>query len=131
MRCVAKIPGVDTIYELEETPADREGLEIEEGAWVEVPSDRSDRPAGIDRLLQRTLGRSTTDPKHYKLFEHPGEVEPAGFEPTGMIYSGRYSPSAWERFARAIPSIKAFHAMPDDDPPGAVDQALRYLREAR
>ncbi len=48
-----------------------------------------------------------------------------------MTYGGAYTPAMWERFTTGIPAMKAFHAIPDDDPPGAVDLALRYLREAR
>ena len=48
MRCVVKVPGLSSIYSLTEVPADREGLEVEEGAWIEIPADIADYPTGVD-----------------------------------------------------------------------------------
>jgi hypothetical protein len=136
MRCVVRIPWMYTILALAEAPGgrddlEREGLEIEEGAWVEVPPDVADWPTDYDRLAERTLGRCRAEPRHYKLFRHPDEADRAGFDSTGMVFGGVYTPAMWRRFAEALPEIKAFHEIPDDDPPGAYEEALRYLREAR
>lgn len=131
MRCVVKVPGLDTIYSLMEVPAGRDGLVIEEGAWIEVPPDIVDWPDGADRPPSPTLGVSRSDPGHYRLFKRPEEVEAAGFEPTGKSFGGHYSPSQWERLVRRIPSMRAFEAIKGNDRPGAMDEALRYIREAR
>jgi hypothetical protein len=136
MHCVAKIPELSTIYYLIEVPAnrddlERDGVEIVEGAWVEVPSDPGEWPIGTDSPPPRTLGVSKTNPKHYREFKYPEEVEQAGFEPTGMSYGGAYSPAHWERLVERIPSMKAFEAIKGNDRPGAMDEALRYIREAR
>ena len=134
MQCVVKIPELNTIFfvaELKEIPEARDGVEIEEGAWVEVPKDIADWPIGTDRPPLRTLGVSKNNPKHYREFKYPAEVEKAGFEPTGMTYGGAYSPSQWERLAERIPALKAFEAITGNDRPGAMDEALRYIREAR
>jgi hypothetical protein len=136
MQCVAKIPWMYSIISLSEIPEgrdalEREGLEIEEGAWVEVPPDIIHWPTDYEHLAERTLGRSQADPKHYKMFKNLEEAERSGFEPTGMSYGGAYTPAMWERFTTAIPAMKAFHAIPDDDDPGAGDLALSYLRRAR
>ncbi len=136
MRCVVKIPWMFSIISLGEMPRDcdaleREGLEIEEGGWVEVPPDLVSLPVDNDRLAERTLGRSQADPRHYKMFKHPDDAARAGFDLTGMSYGGAYTPAMWARFTTAIPSLKAFHEIPDDDPPGAVDLALSYLRRER
>ena len=48
-----------------------------------------------------------------------------------MSYGGAYSPSQWERLAEGIPAMKAFDAINGNDRPGAMDEAMRYIREAR
>ena len=136
MRCVVRLPWMYSIFSLSEIPPDREylerqGLEIEEGAWVEVPSDLPDWPARNGQLAKRVLGRCGTNPQHYKMFKTLEEAERSGFEPTGMSHGGDYTPAMWSRFASALPKIKAFHEIPDDDPPGAGDLALSYLRRDR
>jgi hypothetical protein len=134
MQCVVKIPELNTIFflaQLEELPEDREDWEIVPDAWVEVPRDIADWPMGTDRPPPRTLGVCKTNPKHYREFKYPGEAEKAGFEPTGMLYGGAYSPSQWERLVTRIPAMKAFEAIKGNDPPGAMDKALRSIREAR
>jgi hypothetical protein len=131
MHCVVKIPGLSSIYSLTEVPAVRDGLEVEEGAWIEIPADIADYPIGTDNPPPRTLAVSKADPKHYKLFKYPEEVERDGFEPTGLSFGGRYSPSEWSRLAAIIPSMKRFESIKGNDRPGAMDEAMRYIREAR
>jgi hypothetical protein len=133
MQCVVKIPELNTIYfvaQLKELPEAGEGVEVEEGAWVEVPRNIADWPIETDRP-PRTLGVSKTNPKHYREFKYPDELEKAGFRPTGLNFGGTYSPSQWERLSEAIPAMKAFEAIQGNDPPGAMDEALRLIRVAR
>jgi hypothetical protein len=130
MQCVVKIPALNTLYYLEEIPPPDEDLVIEEGAWVDVSRDGEDSN-GTDREPEWTLGLSGSDPSHYKLFEYPDQVEAAGFEPTGMRYGGFYLLPHWERLMSILPSLKAFEAMEDNDPPGAMDEAMRYIRGGR
>ena len=135
MQCVVKIPDMNAIFfvaELKEIPEACDGVEIEEGAWVEVPRDIADWPMGTDRPPPSTLGVSKTDPKHYREFKYPEEVEREGFEPTGMSYGGAYSlRRLWEQLVERIPAMKAFEAIKGNDRPGAMDEAMRYIREAR
>ena len=130
MHCVVEIPEISAILSLMELPDDSLGLNVVEGGWIEVPPDIADWPIGTDRPPPRTLAVCETDPKHYRLFKFPDEVERAGFRATGMTYWGAYSPTSWKRFTEKLPSIKAFYAIPDD-PPDAMEAATRYLREAR
>jgi hypothetical protein len=125
-----KIPGMHAIFFLMELPEEREGLDVEEGAWVEIPSNIGLWSEGADDPRQ-TLCRSTSDPLHYKLFRGDRGINPAEFEPTGMSFGGTLSSSAWRRFAEGVPAIKAFHAIPDTEPPGAMDEILRSIRGAR
>jgi hypothetical protein len=131
MHGVVKIHGLDAIYYLPELPDEGDDWEIEEGAWVEVGPDVEDDPTGPDRPASWTLAISKDDPKHYRLFKYPEGVESAGFEPTGRSYGGVYSRSMWERLAEAIPWMRSFEAIGGNDPPGAMDEALRSIREAR
>jgi hypothetical protein len=130
MHGAVTIPEMYTTFFLGELPENREGLEVNEGAWVEVPEDLSLWPEGTIAPDQ-TLCRSTTDPKVYRVFKYDREIDRSEFAPTGTVYGGVYSPEMWERFTRALPGIKAFHAIKGRDRPGAMDEALRHIREAR
>jgi hypothetical protein len=59
------------------------------------------------------------------------KIDRSEFIPTGMLFGGIYSQSMWARLVEALPGIKAFNAITGNDPPGAMDEALRYIREAR
>jgi hypothetical protein len=131
MRGVVKIHGLSAIYYLMELPEESDDWDVEPGAWIEIPADIADDPIGIDDPPPRTLAVCRSNPKHYRLFKDPDEVERAGFEPTGMNFGGVYSPSQWSRFVKIIPSLIAFEAIGDNDRPGAMDDAMRYIREAR
>jgi hypothetical protein len=136
MPCVVKIPELRTLYYLNEVPANRDdlersGVEIVEGASVEVPWDLGRWPEGTDSPPPPTLGVSKADPKRYREFKSPQELEPAGFETTGMTYGGAYDLVQWARLVKLIPSLKAIEAIKGNDPPGAMDEAMRYIREAR
>lgn len=136
MRCVARIPWMYAILSLEEVPDDldwlaSQGVEIEVGAWVKNPADCRSWPTTDEALAERTLGRCSNNPKHYKMFKTRDEAERAGFVPTGLIQGGLYTPTMCARFSSAIPQMKKFHEIPDDDPPGSVELALSYLRRDR
>jgi hypothetical protein len=131
MHGVVKIHGLNSVYFLKEVPEEGDNWKIEEGAWVEVPSDIADWPDETDSPPPPTLAVSKSDPKKYRMFKRPEEVEPAGFEPTGMSYGGVYSPRQWERLVEAIPFMRSFEAIKGNDPPGAMDEALRSIRGAR
>lgn len=133
MQCVVKIPELNTIFfvaGLEEIPVVPEGVEIVPEGRVESPPDISAWPQGERRPLPPTLGVSRSDPTLYREFKSPEELELAGFEPTGMNYGGAYSPWAWQQLAERIPALKAFDAITGNDRPGAMDEAMRYIREA-
>jgi hypothetical protein len=87
-------------------------------------------PLGEDRP-EVVLCSSTSDPKHYKVFNHSREIDPAEFQPTGKNFGGVYSRTSWQRFLKMLPADLAIQAIPDDDPPGAMDEAIRGIREAR
>jgi hypothetical protein len=130
MHGIVKIHGLSAIYYLMEVPNESDDWEVEEGAWIEVPSDIADWPIGTNSPPPPTLAVSKFNPKHYKMFKHQEEVERDGFEPTGMSYGGVYSPSQWKRLVERIPSMRAFEAIKGNDRPGAMDEALRFIREA-
>jgi hypothetical protein len=131
MHGVVKIHGLNTLYYLIELPEKTDELEIVEGGTIEIPPDIGDWPIGTERPPIRTLAVSKTDPKQFKLFKYPDQVEAAGFEPTGLNYGGAYSPWQWKKLVEIIPSMKAFEAIGGNDRPGAMDEAMRYIREAR
>ena len=131
MHGVVSIKGLDTLYSLIELPLpeDRQELDIvEEGATIIVPHNIAEWPIGTDRPPPPAPGRCKTDPEKYRLFRLASEVEPAGYEPTGLMYGGAYSPEQWRRLAEAIPAIRAFESIPAD-PPGVMSEARRHIRE--
>jgi hypothetical protein len=130
MHGAVTIPEMYTTFFLGELPENREGLEVNEGAWVEIPGDLSQWPEGTD-APEQTLCRSTADPKVYRLFKYDREIDRSQFIPTGMAYGGVYSREMWERFVEDLPHIKEFHAIKGHDRPGAMDEALRCIRGAR
>jgi len=128
MHGLVKIKGLNALYFLEELPEDREELDlVVEGGGVSVPPDIVDWPEGADQPM-RVLGVSRSDPRRYRLFRSPGEVGPAGFDPTSLNYGGIYTPRMWQLLAKGIPDMRAFEATPAD-PPGAWEEAMRYIRE--
>ena len=134
MQCVVRVPELKMIFfvaGLKAIPEAPEGVEIEPEAWVEVPRDIADWPLGTHRPPPSTLGISKTNRKYYREFKYPDELEKEGFEPTGMVYGGAYSPWQWERLAERIPALKAFEAITGNDRPGAMDEAMSYIRKAR
>ncbi len=127
MGYAVKIPLMYAIFFMEDRPEEQEDMEIEEGAWAEVPPNLYRRP-DRSKAPEVLLCRSTTDPKHYRVFHDRNEIDPSGFTPTGMTYGGLYTRSMWERFSGAWPEIKPFYTHPDTDPPGAFEEAMRYIR---
>jgi hypothetical protein len=130
MGYAVKIPIMYTIFFMEDRPEEREDMEIEEGARVEVPPNLYRRPDGSE-APEVLLCRSTTDPKHYRVFHDRKDVDPSEFTPTGMTYGGFYTRPMWERFSEAWPEFKSFYTLPDTDPPGAMEEAMRLIRGAR
>jgi hypothetical protein len=131
MHGAVTVPEMDATFFLTELPENPDkSLVIEPGAWVEVPEDLYLWPEGTDRP-QQTLCRSTIDPKIYKVFKYNRDVDRSQFTPTGRNYGGKYSPEMWERFTEKLPSILAFHAIPDDDPASVVKEALHPVLEGR
>jgi hypothetical protein len=131
MSCAVKVPEMNAIIFLTtDVPENRAGLEFEEGAWVEISPNDHLQSNGTEGTRYK-LCQSTTDPRHYKLFWSGEEIDRTEFTPTGMLHGGIYSRSMWERFVEALPGIKAFNAITGNDPPGAMDEAMRHIREAR
>ena len=131
MHGVVKIRGLGTLYSLTELPEDRSELDlVEEGAAVAVPPELGGWPIGAVSQPSPRLGRCKADPKKFRLFELADELEPAGYEPTGLTYGGVYTPEMWRRLVKMIPMRRAFAAIPAD-PPGVMEKALEYIREGR
>jgi hypothetical protein len=114
MSFAVKTPPLTSIYFLMDLPDNTEGLEVEEGAWVEVPTNVNAWPEGA-RRPETVLCRSREDPKHYKLFKYRNEIEGTEWEETGLNFGGTFSKTSWERFAKSLPSLMALHAIPDED----------------
>jgi hypothetical protein len=131
MSCAVKVPEMDAIIFLKtDVPENRAGLEFIEGAWLEISPNDHLRSNAVEEC-RYALCRSKIDPRHFKLFWCDAEIDRSEFEPTEMHYGGFYTESMWDRLVVLLPGLKTFNAIGGNDPPGAMDQAMRYIREAR
>jgi hypothetical protein len=106
---------------------------IEEDVDLEnIPDDLDIWPEG-EKRPEQVLCRSTSDGKnHYKVFKYSRDIDRSKFEPTGNNFLGvYYSKTDWDRLRKIVLSELAIQAIPDDDPPELMDEAIRNLREAR
>ena len=120
---------LNTVFFLGERPEGAE-WEVREGVGIDVPFNYADWPEGTDRP-EAILCVSTTDPTHYKVFRRRRDVDPGQFQPTGRNFGGVLSRTSWERFRREVESTLRAQDVPDDDPPGAMEEALRNIRGGR
>ncbi len=138
MTHVVTIPAINTSFFVADVPGEslpplkgQPGWEIEEGAWIEVVPNLGEWPQGTE-APQTTLCRSLSNPQHYKVFNRPADADPTEFRATGMNFGGPYSRRGWDRFTReGLVALLKFYEIPDTDPPGAMDEAMRLIREAR
>jgi hypothetical protein len=112
MTCAVRVPDVDSVYFLTEPPDDRAGLDVEEGAWIDIPPNVHAWPPGVE-APEQVLCRSSHDPKHYKLFKYREEVDGDEWEPVGL-FGGTFSKESWSRFASRLDSLRALHAVPGE-----------------
>jgi hypothetical protein len=121
MNCSVQIHGTQSIYFLTETPDNPDGLlEIDPGAWVEVPMNVLWWPEGA-RRPESVLCRSTEDPKYYKIFKYRNEIEGTEWEEAGLSFGGTFSKDSWREFAERLGSMtRAMHTVPNDDDHGGV-----------
>ena len=114
MSYAVKVPGMQAIFFLMDLPDDRENLvDIESGAWVEIPMNVNLWPEGA-RRPETILCQPRDDRKHYKLFKYRDEIEGTEWEKTGLNFGGTFSKDSWEEFAGRPGAIRALHAIPDD-----------------
>jgi hypothetical protein len=113
MTCAVRVPDIDSVYFLTEPPDDIQGLDVEEGAWIDIPPNVHAWPQGVE-APEQILCRSGSDPRHYKLFKYRDEVDGDEWEPAGL-FGGTFSKESWTRFALGLDSIGALHAIPDEE----------------
>ena len=113
-RCSVVIPGLKALYFLTELPRDPKGLEIDRGAWIDIPSNVHAWPEGV-KQPEQVLCRSSEDPKHYKLYKYRREIEGTDWEDTGLLFGGTFTAESWDRFAKRMASILAIHALADEE----------------
>jgi hypothetical protein len=123
------IEPLNAIFFVTERPEGDHG-KIDEGVALDLPSNLYLWPEGEDRP-QQVLCRSTSVDKYYKVFKYSRDIDPGEFQPTGKNFGGVFSRTSWERFLKVLPGALAIQAIPDDDPPAAMDEAIRNIRGVR
>jgi hypothetical protein len=113
-KCAVQIPRMDSRYFLTEYPRNPQGLEVELGAWIDIPPNVHAWPEGA-RAPEQILGRSLEDPKHYKLFKYRREIDGTDWEDTGMSFGGTFTAESWEAFARSLASLNSLQTIPGDE----------------
>ncbi len=120
---------LNAIHFLSERPQG-EGLKIQEGVGLDIPSNLELWPSG-EPGPEQVLCVSLSDPKHYKLFKFSRDIDPTEFEPTGKSFGGVFSKTAWERFWRVLSTKESSDPNAEIDPPGPYEEAMRSLRGDR
>jgi hypothetical protein len=131
------IEPIESIYFLSERPEGERWeaiqkntkVKVEEGVGIEIPTNVNLWPDGAE-CPEQVLCRSTSDPKQFKIFKYTREINRNEFVPTGKNFGGAYSAKSWERFLEHLPSRLATLEIPDTDPPGTIEEAIRDLRGA-
>jgi hypothetical protein len=111
-------------------PPENGHWEVQEGVQIDIPANYSDRPEEAD-APEQILCVSIFEPKRYKVFRSPRDIDPAEFRETGMNFGGVFSRTAWERFAKSLSATLAEADAVDDEPPGANDAAVRAIKGER
>jgi hypothetical protein len=107
---------MSSIYFLTELPDDADALDLQEDAWVEIPTNVYAWPEGA-RRPEPVLCQSKEDPRHYKLFKYLNEIEGTDWEDTGMSFGGTFSAESWKAFAKSLASLKSLQAIPGEEVP--------------
>jgi hypothetical protein len=118
MICAVTVPPLNTTFFLAERPAEGP-YDVEEGVELDAAFNLYDGPRGDERA-HPTLCRSVSNPKHYKVFKSPREVDPGAFRPTGTNFGGFFSRNTWQRFQEQLPVALADLPIPDGDAPHAL-----------
>lgn len=136
MNYVVTIPAIETLFLVGDVPGEtRPSLEgptdwtIETDGWVEVAVNFSEWLSGA--APEMAVGRSLADPKRYKVFTRPQDVPQDQYQTTDWSWGGAYTRDRWEHFAHSgLPALLDLDQIPDNDPPGAMDEVMRRLRRA-
>ena len=96
----------------DECPSEREGLIVEEGAWIDVAPNISLWPEGA-RRPEQVLCQSVSDLKHYKLFKYRNEI-PQDYCETGLNFGGTFSKVTWEKFDERVRDFASIRGEEDD-----------------
>jgi hypothetical protein len=121
------IEPLNTICFVSERPEENE-WEVQEGVSLDAAPLYG--PRTPDRApLDEILCVSASDPKYFKVYRDPRDIDPAQFRPMGRRYGGIFSKPTWERFAKHITPTLAALDVSVDEPPGATEQAVAAIKQ--
>jgi hypothetical protein len=80
---------------------------------------------------EQILCVSVSDPRHFKVFINPNDIDLSEFQPTGRRFGGIFSKPTWERFAQHAPAAIATLYTEVDEPPGATEEAVAAIIRGR
>jgi hypothetical protein len=119
------IEPLNAIFFLAELPS-ADPWEVQEGVEIDIPPNYVTRSHSLEPLEQ-ILCVSISDPNHYRIYKRKNDIDLREFRPTGKHFGGTYSKSAWARFMKNLPGSLEFQDFPEDEPPGATDEAIDLI----
>lgn len=129
MMYAVTIEPLNAIFFLADRP-DESCWPVEEGVSIDIPVNFAYWSGG-EELAEHVLCISVSDPKQYKLIKDKRDVDPDEYRPTGKMFGGVFSKTSWERFLRGLPGVLAIYDIPDDERPGATDEAIAAVKRNR
>jgi hypothetical protein len=120
------IDALNAIFFVSERP-DGDQWEVVEGVSLDAPPVYGIGRPGREQQEQ-ILYVSLSDPKHYKVFINPRDVDSDEFQPAGRHFGGLYSKPSWERFAKIAPSAITTLCTEADEPQGATEEAVAAIK---
>jgi hypothetical protein len=127
MLCAVTIEPLNAVFFLGERPPGDQ-WNVRDGVWLDVPANYDARPAGAE-CPEQVLCVSTSDPKHYKIFNDYKDVNENEFRPIGKRFGGVYSRSTWERFVKNLPATLEFLRISDDEPQESPQSKVNGIKD--
>jgi hypothetical protein len=121
------IDPLNAIFFLGERP-EESAWHVQEGVELDLPFNYDTWPDG-EKPPEQVLCTSLSEPSHYRMFKYKRDVDLSEYRPTLKHFGGIYSKSTWLRFMKNLPAALAVQGVPDQEPPGATEEAVKLIKQ--